>query len=550
MKKEILNRWLGIVLVAVLVLANAPQVFGALVDMVNPRSPSDSTFGAIYGYNTVSGRYSYGYGYGYNYWASLTPTQRESEPYVGYATDPGQTAIPVGVGTTVIGGAIAGGTTITGPSSGIATVDFANMETGSFTFSGTAYSQQVELGNTSGTVTFEDGASSGVSVEFAAGTTFYSDDPADFTAFQVPTFGSVAVGAYTTSGGYDVDPANILAAGGTGAAHIHINPAATVYYPYTGTIPEVIAFRTTAGWTTAPMCTGGVLGASQDICFWPDSANNRIIIYTRVFSQFTGGTSSSSGGTSSGGGGGGVAGVYTICGNGQVEGAEQCDDGNTISGDGCSSVCRTETTGETEEETTVTTPDGKEFTVPAGTTIRTSRFPDVSRSSWYNQYVEVLRQAGVIHGTVAGNFEPGRDLTRGELVKIALNTFSIEVASSVSSNPFRDVSRRSWAAPYIQKAKSLGIISGYADGTFRPNDKINRVEALKILLLASGLEIEGGYMNFPDTTSGAWYQRYVALAQSLGIVSGYPDGTFGPGNSIKRSEMAKIAVKTLEETLQ
>ena len=151
---------------------------------------------------------------------------------------------------------------------------------------------------------------------------------------------------------------------------------------------------------------------------------------------------------------------------------------------------------------------------------------------------------------MAGNFEPGRDLTRAELVKIALNAFNIEAPSSVSLNPFDDVNKGHWAAPYIQKAKDVGIISGYANGTFQPDNQVNRVEALKILLLASSLDIEGGSMDFPDTVSGAWYQRYVAFAQSLGIVGGYPDGSFGPGNSIKRSEMAKIAVETMEETLK
>ncbi len=526
MKKNNARRWLGIVLVTALIFVNAPRVFGALVGMAPYADPNSATLQAIYGFNTASGRYAYGYGYGYNYWLSLPSNLQEVEPYSGYGSDPNQTTITVTAGTTVLGGSVASGTVITGPSSGTATIDFATMETGSFSpsagpFSGNTYSQQVPLGNSTDIVTFKDGADPNVYVEFAAGTTFYSDSATDFTAFQVPSLGSVSLGGYTTSGTYNVDGNNVLTTGGSGSAHIVVDPPATVYYPYSGTVPDVIAFRTTAAWVTAPACTGGSLGATQEICYVRDTANSRIIIYTRVLSQFSGASAS---GSSTGGGGGG-GGIMT------------------------QTIAQTQPVLTTQQDHLVATPSGKTFTVKAGVRVRENAFPDVPQGEWYYKYVEVLRKGGIVHGTATGKFEPARNLTRGELVKIALNTFAIEVPDAVSTRPFDDVSVSHWAAPYIEKAKAIGIVSGYADGSFRPDNEINRVEALKILLLASGLNIEGDTMNFSDTVRGAWYTKYVSFAQSLGIVGGYADGSFKPGNAIKRSEMAKIAVETLEEIL-
>ena len=558
MKKEILNQWLGVLLVAVLVFVNAPRVFGAFVLTGSHIDDAVLSTSSYYGYNTASGVYGYGYGYGFNYWDALSSALQEVEPYSGYATDPNSTAVSVSSGSNTIGGGIAGGTTVTGPASGTATIDFTSMETGSFSpssgpLTGNTYDYQVDLGNSSDTVTFQDGANSTVSLIFAAGTTLYSDTTTDFSAFQVPTFGAVST-TETTVGTSTIDISNVVTIGGTtGSTHIVVDPAATIYYPYTSTAPVNIGYRAsnTDAWTLIPACDNPTsISSTQNICFYNDASNTRLVIKTRYLSQFAGTTGTTGGGTTGGGGGGG--GPTAICGNSRVEGTEQCDDGNKASGDGCSATCMLEGDSSTKtiKATVIITPDGERLVIPVGTAVRKTRFPDSPRGTWYYSYVEVLRKAGIVHGTVAGNFEPGRDLTRVELVKIALNTFNIETPTSVSENPFDDVSKNHWGAPYIQKAKSLGILSGYADGTFRPDSQINRVEALKILLLASDLDIKGGSMNFPDTVSGAWYERYVALAQSLGIVNGYPDGTFGPGNSIKRSEMAKIAVETLEETLE
>ncbi|MFH0776695.1 MAG: S-layer homology domain-containing protein [Patescibacteria group bacterium] len=115
----------------------------------------------------------------------------------------------------------------------------------------------------------------------------------------------------------------------------------------------------------------------------------------------------------------------------------------------------------------------------------------------------------------------------------------------VLESPFSDISLDSPHANAILKIAARGIISGYADGTFKPEAQINRAEFLKILVSATkdaGLSISGKNC-FPDV-GDLWFSPYVCYAKSRGWVSGYTDGTFRPSNPINRAEALKIIAKT------
>ncbi len=96
------------------------------------------------------------------------------------------------------------------------------------------------------------------------------------------------------------------------------------------------------------------------------------------------------------------------------------------------------------------------------------------------------------------------------------------------------------AANYLSEE---GIIGGYADGTLKPNSAINRAEFLKIVVLAGGGEAEGADC-FTDVTD-QWFAPYVCGAKEQGIVGGYSDGSFKPENTISLVEALKIASKGL-----
>ena len=109
---------------------------------------------------------------------------------------------------------------------------------------------------------------------------------------------------------------------------------------------------------------------------------------------------------------------------------------------------------------------------------------------------------------------------------------------------FADVAAGDKFADAIAFLKNKKIIEGNPDGTFRPNDFLNRAESVKILLIANKIEIKNNSTNFSDVKKNAWFEKYVATAVEKEIVRGYPDGTFQPNQTISRAEFSKIAILT------
>lgn len=182
-----------------------------------------------------------------------------------------------------------------------------------------------------------------------------------------------------------------------------------------------------------------------------------------------------------------------------------------------------------------------------------------TRTHWAKSYINHIAGLGIVSGKSATSFAPDDMITRAELTKVALNAFGYEVPETVSERPFSDVPFGVWSAPYIQVAKENGLVTGLAGGRFEPDTPITRASALKILIEAAGFEgVENNlyqhyaskpgwwYVNFPDVLIGEWYDKYVAYARDYGIVSGYEDGLFRPGNPITRAEVAKVVTKILE----
>lgn len=112
-----------------------------------------------------------------------------------------------------------------------------------------------------------------------------------------------------------------------------------------------------------------------------------------------------------------------------------------------------------------------------------------------------------------------------------------------AESSFPDVDGGHWAYRYIATAERLGVVNGYGDGLFRPDNKVSRAELVKIFLLAAGKSLPENYSySFVDVPEYAWYYPYVGMAFNLDLLSGYGDGTFRPDREVTRAEAAKIAV--------
>lgn len=110
---------------------------------------------------------------------------------------------------------------------------------------------------------------------------------------------------------------------------------------------------------------------------------------------------------------------------------------------------------------------------------------------------------------------------------------------------FTDVKKTHPNYEAIKYLKDNDIINGYSDGTFKPNGEVNRVEALKMLMIAFDINAgEGNELLFSDADSGAWYAKTLATAVNKGIVKGYEDGSFRPGQIVNKAEYLKILFKT------
>ena len=145
-----------------------------------------------------------------------------------------------------------------------------------------------------------------------------------------------------------------------------------------------------------------------------------------------------------------------------------------------------------------------------------NNFSDVSADKWYNNAVSTLCHMGVLGGYSDGTFRPNAPITRAEFAKIAVS-FSQANGSAVYSY-FTDVKTTDWFAPYVTAAKDNGLIEGYSDGSFKPENKITRAEACAIVNRALGRKPSKSHMkisdriDWPDCTTADWFYEAIMEA--------------------------------------
>ena len=145
-----------------------------------------------------------------------------------------------------------------------------------------------------------------------------------------------------------------------------------------------------------------------------------------------------------------------------------------------------------------------------------NNFSDVSADKWYNNAVSTLCHMGVLGGYSDGTFRPNAPITRAEFAKIAVS-FSQANGSAVYSY-FTDVKTTDWFAPYVTAAKDSGLIEGYSDGSFKPENRITRAEACAIVNRVLGRKPSKNHMkisgriDWPDCTTADWFYEAIMEA--------------------------------------
>ncbi len=168
------------------------------------------------------------------------------------------------------------------------------------------------------------------------------------------------------------------------------------------------------------------------------------------------------------------------------------------------------------------------------------RFSDVGPSDYFYRAVSDLTCRGAIAGYSDSTFRPYNEMSRAQLSKVVVLGEGWAIDTSGGSH-FVDVPPGSTFYSYIETAFHHGIVSGYSDGTFRPGNSVSRAQIAKIVVSAAGW----GLVNppaghFTDVAPGSTFYQFVETAVDHGILNGYSDGTFRPGNSALRGQVSKI----------
>lgn len=149
-----------------------------------------------------------------------------------------------------------------------------------------------------------------------------------------------------------------------------------------------------------------------------------------------------------------------------------------------------------------------------------------------------------IIGYPDGTVRPENNISRAEAATIFFRLMTEESRNEKLSheNNFSDVSSKNWHNTAVSTLANAGILNGYPDGTFRPDQPITRGEMAKIIALFA--ELKEGTVSFNDINRH-WAKAYIRLAAGNGWINGYPDGTFCPDKPITRAETAAMINRVL-----
>lgn len=170
-------------------------------------------------------------------------------------------------------------------------------------------------------------------------------------------------------------------------------------------------------------------------------------------------------------------------------------------------------------------------------------FADVAKGSWYYEGVRYAYENGLMSGTGEGTFSPDLPTGRGMLVTILYRLAGSPAAGSAS---FTDVAKGQWYADGVAWASANGVVSGYPDGSFRPNDTITREQMAAILYQYARIQgklddSRADQSIFSDLDSlSAYAKEPMSWAVAQGLFSGVSADTLAPGGSTTRAQAAVI----------
>ncbi len=180
----------------------------------------------------------------------------------------------------------------------------------------------------------------------------------------------------------------------------------------------------------------------------------------------------------------------------------------------------------------------------------TPTFSDVEKDSWAAPYIMNLTERKIFAGYEDGSFRPSNYITRQEIAVALVRAMGLEAdvsaAENVDTGFSDDAAIAPWARGYVNIALREKLFTGFDDGEFKSERVISRQELIAVIMRLAG-STESVTANYDDAHEIHGYAKdFIGHASSLGIISGYPDGTIKPLNNVTRAEVAKILYLGLE----
>ena len=177
-------------------------------------------------------------------------------------------------------------------------------------------------------------------------------------------------------------------------------------------------------------------------------------------------------------------------------------------------------------------------------------FSDVNADDWFSDVVRYVYEQGLMTGTSDTEFSPNLTTTRGMIVSI-LNR--LEGGPTAEAAGFTDVADGEWYAEAVNWAASEGIVAGYEDNTFRPNDPITREQLAAMLMnyaawKGEDVSARADLSSYNDAASvSSWAAETVQWAVADGLISGMPGNLLEPQGSATRAQVAAILQRFLSD---
>lgn len=165
-----------------------------------------------------------------------------------------------------------------------------------------------------------------------------------------------------------------------------------------------------------------------------------------------------------------------------------------------------------------------------GLSFTTFAYSDIEENTTVSEAVNVLSDLNIVNGFENGSFKPDQTVTRAEMAKMICEILNVS-SNSFSAQMYNDVSKEHWGFNYINSISSLGIVNGYGDGNYGPDDIVTFEQAIKMIVCALGYEPAA-------TEKGGYPNGYITIANSLGLLTNV--------TTSKRGDIAVLIYNALE----